>query len=64
MSWLCFLVIHGCPVIPIDSLVILIILANIMRIAYILMGSLLCLKLLTLSLEVPRLATVMTRPLL
>jgi hypothetical protein len=69
MLWLCLPAIHGCPVIPVDSPVVLATLianatlASTLRIACVLTGSLLCLELLALSLEVPGLTTVVARPL-
>jgi hypothetical protein len=69
MLWLCLSAIYGCPVIPVNSPVVLATLianatlASTLCIAYVLTGSLLCLELLTLSLKVPRLTTVVVRPL-
>jgi hypothetical protein len=70
MLWLCLSAIHSCSVIPVNSPVVLAtlmanaILASTVRITCVLTGFLLCLELLALSLKVPGLATVITRPLL
>jgi hypothetical protein len=69
MLWLCLPAIHGCPVISIDSSVVFATLmanATLVSTLYIicvLTESLLCLELLALSLKVPRLTTVVARPL-
>jgi hypothetical protein len=69
MLWLCLPAIHSCPMIPVDSPVVLTTLmanatlVSTLRIACVLTETLLCLELLALSLKVSRLTTVVARPL-
>jgi hypothetical protein len=69
MLWLCLSAIYSCPVIPVDSPVVLTTLmanatlASTLHITCVLTESLLCLELLALSLKVPGLTTVVIRPL-